>query len=134
EELKMQTLQRTLFVACGAFIAATAWSSAMAAEPRYYDVPKGGRPHDVAADPAAGGPVYYTAQGTGKTEEIALGSGSAPHGVIVGPDGAAWVTDGGQNAMVRVDAKTRAVRVWKLPEDTGYANLNTPTLDANGRV
>jgi len=140
----MQTLQRTLLVACGAFIAATAWSSAMAAEPRYYDVPKGGRPHDVAADPAAGGPVYYTAQGTGKlgildpktgkTEEIALGSGSAPHGVIVGPDGAAWITDGGQNAMVRVDAKTRAVRVWKLPEDTGYANLNTATFDAKGRV
>ncbi len=35
-----------------------------------------------------------------------LGAGSAPHGVIVGPDGAAWITDGGLNAIVRVDAAT----------------------------
>jgi hypothetical protein len=26
---------------------------------------------------------------------------AAPHGVIVGPDGAAWVTEGGQNAIAR---------------------------------
>jgi virginiamycin B lyase len=31
---------------------------------------------------------------SGDVEEIALGSGSAPHGVNVGPGGAAWVTDG----------------------------------------
>ena len=35
-----------------------------------------------------------------------LGAGSSPHGVIVGPDGAAWVTDGGLNAIVRVDPGT----------------------------
>ena len=40
---------------------------------------------------------------SGKTRQIPLGSGSAPHGVIVGPDGAPWVTDGGLNAIVRVD-------------------------------
>ena len=67
-----------------------------------------------------GGPVYYTAQRTGKlgildpktgkVEEIPLGPRSAPHGVIVGPDGAPWITDGGQNAIVRVDPKTRAVQ------------------------
>ena len=115
-----------------------------AADPVYFDVPKGAHPHDVAATPEAGGPVYYTAQATGKlgildpktgkVEEIALGARSAPHGVIVGPDGAAWITDGGQNAIVRVDAKTRAVRVWPLPEGTGYTNLNTPTFDRKGRV
>jgi hypothetical protein len=59
---------------------------------------------------------------------------SAPHGVIVGPDGAAWITDGGQNAIVRVDPKTREVKVWPLPADTGYANLNTLTFDKKGRV
>jgi virginiamycin B lyase len=88
--------------------------------------------------------VYYTAQGsgklgildpkTGKADEIPLGPRSAPHGVIVGPDGAAWVTDSGQNAIVRVDPKTRAVRVWTLPADTGYANLNTATFDRKGRI
>ena len=81
-------------------------------------------PHDVAAAPAPGAPVYYTAQAsgklgildpkTGKVVEIALGTRSAPHGVVVGPDGAAWITDGGQNAIVRVDPKTRDVRKWAV--------------------
>jgi virginiamycin B lyase len=66
--------------------------------------------HDIA--PAPDGGVWFSAQRsghlgwfdprTGKTELIALGSGSSPHGVIAGPDGAAWLTDGGQNAIVRV--------------------------------
>ncbi|MEP7085186.1 MAG: lyase, partial [Betaproteobacteria bacterium] len=104
----------------------------------------GGHPHDVAAAPTAGGPVYYTAQSTGKlgildaksgkVVEVALGSRSSPHGVIVGPDGAAWITDGGQNAIVRVDPITHAVKVWPLPADTGYTNLNTATFDKKGRI
>ncbi|MEO8305105.1 MAG: SMP-30/gluconolactonase/LRE family protein [Betaproteobacteria bacterium] len=119
-------------------------SFAEAAEPVYFAVGRGSHPHDVAAAPAAGGPVYYTAQTTGKLgvldpktgkfEEIPLGPNSAPHGVIVGPDGAPWVTDGGQNAIVRVDPKTHAVRVWPLPKDAEYANLNTLTFDRKGRV
>ena len=32
---------------------------AQAAEVRYYDVPKGARPHDVAPDPKPGGPVDH---------------------------------------------------------------------------
>jgi virginiamycin B lyase len=121
-----------------------AMTAVAAAAPSYFDVPRGSHPHDVAASPAAGGPVYYTAQmtgklgildpGNGKYEEIALGSGSAPHGVIVGPDGNAWITDGGQNAIVRVDAKTHAVKVWPLPRDTPNVNLNTLTFDHRGRV
>ena len=114
------------------------------AEPAYFDVARGANPHDVAAAPTPGGPVYYTAQSTGKLgildpktrkfEEIPLGPNSAPHGVIVGPDGAPWITDSGQNAIVRVDPATRAVRVWPLPADAGYANLNTLTFDRKGRV
>ena len=117
---------------------------ARAAEPAYFAVGHGSHPHDVAAAPAAGGPVYYTAQTTGrlgvldpktgKFEEISLGPNSAPHGVVVGPDGAPWITDGGQNAIVRVDPKTRAIRVWPLPRDVEYANLNTLTFDRKGRV
>ncbi len=118
--------------------------SAACVAPAYYDVPRGSGPHDVAAAPGPGGPVYFTAQASGKlgildpksgkTVEVPLGSGSAPHGVIVGPDGNAWVTDGGQNAIVRVDAQTRAVKAWPLPADTGYANLNTLTFDKKGRI
>jgi virginiamycin B lyase len=61
-----------------------------------------------------------------------LGAGSAPHGVIVGPDGAPWITDGGLNAIVRVDPRTRKVRRFPLPASTGYANLNTATFDKRG--
>ena len=114
------------------------------AAPAYFEVARGSHPHDVAATPGAGGLVYYTAQMTGKLgildpktgkyEEIALGAGSAPHGVIVGPDGAAWITDGGQNAIVRVDARSHAVKVWPLPKDTPNVNLNTLSFDRKGRV
>jgi putative ABC transport system substrate-binding protein len=49
-----------------------------------------------------------------------------------GPDGAAWITDSGQNAIVRFDPKTEEIKVWKLPEDAGYANLNTAAFDKDG--
>jgi Streptogramin lyase len=54
--------------------------------------------------------------------------------VIVGPDGAAWVTEGGQNAIARVDPLTQQVRLFPLPKQFSRANLNTPTFDKNGVV
>jgi len=107
-----------------------------------YPLPPRITAHDVWADPAPGGPVWFSGQSsgnagrldpkTGKVELIPLGDGSAPHGVILDRDGSAWFTDGGQNAIVRVDAKTREVKKWLLPRDTGYANLNTATFDKAG--
>lgn len=52
--------------------------------------------------------------------------------MIVGPDGAAWVTDSGLNANVRVDPATRAVQVFPLPKEFPDANLNTGTFDKKG--
>ena len=106
-----------------------------------FPVPLGSGPHDVA--PANDGKtVWYTAQlsgqlgrldpTTGKTHQIPLSNGSAPHGIIVGPDGAPWITDGGLNAIVRVDPNTDKVKLFPLPLGTGYANLNTATFDRNG--
>ncbi|MGE3984129.1 MAG: lyase, partial [Dehalococcoidia bacterium] len=69
---------------------------------------------------------------SGEVREIALGAGSAPHGVIVGPDGAAWVTDGGLNAIVRVDPTSSEVKVYRLPAPATNANLNTAAFDRNG--
>jgi len=107
-----------------------------------YPVPSGHGLHDVWADATPGGPVWISAQRSGhlgildpksgKVEFVPLGPGSSPHGVIAGADGAPWLTDGGQNAIVRVDPKTRAVKAWKLPSDWGYTNLNTAIFDGKG--
>lgn len=96
--------------------------------------------HDLA--PAPDGGVWFTAQAsghlgwfepkTGRTELIALGSGSSPHGVIQGPDKAAWVTDSGQNAIVRVSWPDQKVQAFPLPAGTPYANLNTCAFDGAG--
>ena len=113
---------------------------AVAAGTQLFELPDGAGPHDVA--PAPDGSIWYTAQPqgalgildpkTGAVRHVPLGEGSAPHGVIQGPDGAAWITDSGQNAIVRYDPKTQKVEVWKLPEEVGYANLNTGAFDGDG--
>ncbi|HEV8282619.1 MAG TPA: hypothetical protein VGQ02_12210 [Candidatus Limnocylindrales bacterium] len=94
--------------------------------------------------PAVDGGVWYTAQNvgilghldpaTGKVRETRLGAGSAPHGVIVGQGGAAWVTDSGLNAIIRVDPGTAAVKTFPLPADRPGANLNTAAFDGNGML
>lgn len=96
--------------------------------------------HDLA--PASDGGVWFTAQasghlgwfdpGTGRTELVALGTGSSPHGVIQGPDRAAWITDGGQNAIARVSWPDRKVTLFPLPANTPFANLNTAAFDGAG--
>jgi virginiamycin B lyase len=139
-------LSLALAAACAAFAlpACAQPASPPAAETqartKVFQLPAGARAHDVA--PAPDGKIWYTAQrqgalgildpATGATRHVALGEGSSPHGVIQGPDGAAWITDSGQNAIVRYDPKTEAVRVWKLPAETGYANLNTGAFDGEG--
>jgi virginiamycin B lyase len=107
-----------------------------------FKVGPGQGPHDVA--PAADGGIWYTAQRTGELgwldpqsgefQMTKLGAGSAPHGVIVGRDGNAYVTDGGLNAIVRVDAKTKKVTTWPLPAGRGNANLNTASFDSDGTL
>ena len=114
------------------------------AAPVYFDVSRGSHPHDVAAARLPAGrsttrrnrpaSSAYSIRRRASSRRSRSAPRSAPHGVIVGPDGAAWITDGGQNAIVRVDPKTREVKVWPLPRDAGYANLNTLTFDKKGRV
>jgi virginiamycin B lyase len=124
--------------AWGLPFAAPAQSARMQSWP--LDTPRATGIHDVA--PAPDGGVWFTAQRsghlgwfdpkTGRTELVALGRGSSPHGVIQGPDQAAWITDSGQNAIVRVGWPDRAVRAFPLPDGTPYANLNTCAFDGDG--
>lgn len=103
----------------GAIIVA---SPAAAQQVRYCEVPPGGQAHDVAVAPD--GEVWWTVQRGGD------------HGILDprGPDGNAWITDGGQNAIVRVDLATRPGRVWPLPADIGPVDMNTATFDHRGRI
>jgi virginiamycin B lyase len=123
-----------------AALACACATSSFAGQATYYQLPAGNFPHDVA--PAPDGKVWYTGQAkgvlglfdpkTGKNQDIPLGPNAAPHGVIVGPDGAPWITEGGQNAIARVDPVTHAVKLFPLPKDSGYTNLNTATFDKKG--
>jgi len=142
----IETMRRSgrALLILGAMLVLLSQSSSGAAPGSYtlqeYPVPAGSHPHDVA--PAADGGVWYTAQtagelgylnpATGTTKHVKLGERAAPHGVIVGPDGAPWVTDGGLNAIVRVDPKAGSVHRYPLPPDKGWADLNTATFDRRG--
>jgi virginiamycin B lyase len=134
------TIAAALMVAAACGAPAETAETATTASTQIFQLPEGARVHDVA--PAPDGTIWYTAQRqgalgildpkTGKIRQIPLGPGSAPHGVVQGPDGAAWITDSGQNAIVRFDPKTEKIDVWKLPEEVGYANLNTGAFDGSG--
>ena len=113
--VSQRSWMRTLVAALAALGAATAQTV------DHFPVPAGSHPHDVA--PAADGDgVWFTAQrsghlgfldpDTGEVRLVPLGQGSRPHGVIVGPDGAAWVTDGVLNAIVRFDPSTESFEAF----------------------
>lgn len=134
--------RRTLLAAAAASALAPGAARAQAPSLSSFALPKDGYPHDVA--PGPDGIVWYSGQKlgvlgrldprTGETRHIPLGEGAAPHGVLMGGDGAVWITEGGQNAIARYAPASGELKLWKLPEQTGYANLNTLTFDQRGRV
>jgi virginiamycin B lyase len=142
--------RRTFLALTGAAVAVGAGAKrAEAAVPpgyrvTYFDVrPQGGGRAGARDITAAGdGTFWFCGQrnGTlnrlnprdGSVRVVNLGQGSAPHGVIRGPDGAAWVTDGGQNAIARVDPGDHSVKLWRLPERFPNTNLNTGVFDLSG--
>jgi virginiamycin B lyase len=135
-------MNRIILGASLALLLSTASFSANAYETKVFANPNHLYIHDVS--PAPGGLVYWTAQSdgflgildpkTGQSKLVKLGPDSAPHGVIQAKDGKAWITDGGQNAIVSYDPKSEQVKVYPLPADTGYTNLNTPTIGGDGNV
>jgi virginiamycin B lyase len=116
---------------------------------RQFQAPVGTNPHDVAVDQTKSGPVWFTAQGSGELGKldpktgnktfIKLGNapgspmnGSAPHGIIIGPDDGLWITDEFLKAIVRVDPKTEEIKLFPIPANITNNKLNTATFDKNG--
>jgi len=139
-------LTRRMWIALGALAVAAPWPRRVQGSdgPTLRSWPLGTKErtgiHDVA--PAPDGGVWFSAQrsghlgwfdpASGRTELVPLGAGSAPHGVIRGPDKAAWLTDSGANAIVRVSWPQREVKRYPLPAGSAYANLNTAAFDGAG--
>lgn len=109
-------------------------------ETKVFDLPVGTNVNSLS--PAPDGKVWFTAlkpgvlgildPSTGKVRFVQLGKDSAPHDVIAGKDGNAWITDAGQNAIVRVNTKTDELKVWPLPQGLGRASLNGAVFDRDG--
>ncbi len=53
-------------------------------------------------------------------------------GWLRGERGHCRVTEGGQNAIARIDPATRAVKLFPLPKERRDANLNTASFDRQG--
>src|SRR6266480_3115176 len=95
-----------------------------------YAIPRGHYAHDVWADAAPGGPVWFSAQrggelgildpASGKVEFVPLGPGSAPHGVIAGADGAPWLTDGGEMKVFDAPKGRGAYGIHATPQGVVY--------------
>jgi virginiamycin B lyase len=117
--------------------------------PREFQAPNGTHPHDVAVDPANNGPIWFPAQGSGELGKLDPSTGnitliplanksgphmgsSAPHGIILGPDGGLWITDKLLKGIVRVDPKTEEIKAFPIPENITNNNLNTATFDKKG--
>ena len=132
-------------VALGALASAAHAALAKTAAPVYFEVADGSHPHDVAAAPDAWRRRCITPRSApansassirrpARSRKIPLGPGSAPHGVIVGPDGAPWITDSGQNAIVRVDPKTREVRGGRCRRIPLCESQHRDVRPAKGRI
>ena len=124
-------------------LALLAWSPAWAEVTVHeYLVPEGHGVHDLWVDRAQDGPVWFSAPvsgrlgildpKSGKIVFIALGASASPYSVTVAADGAPWLADCAQNAIVRVDPKTYALKAWRLPATSGYVNLNAVAFGAGG--
>jgi len=128
-------------VAAPAIIARPAAASENGGRIRRFTAPAGSRSRDVACSTSEPY-VWFCGQGNGTLNrldprdgairEVRLGDGAAPHGVVFGPDGALWSTEGGQNAIARVDPSNFSVTLFRLPAERARANLNTGLFDPRG--
>lgn len=102
----------------------------------HFDVPAVKGAHGLAA--AADGAIWVCGHknGTlgrfdprsGETRIIELGQGSVPRSLLYGADGALWLTDAGQNAILRVEAASGRIDAFNLPAERPHADLDAAVL------
>lgn len=107
--------------------------SASALDTQAFDLPAGTYVQSIAQGP--NGKLWFTAQRpgalgeldpkTGAVRLIPIGDKATPIIVAVGKDGNPYMTDMGQNAIVRVDAKTNEVKRFPVPQDRGAIAVNS---------
>lgn len=117
-------------------------AAVQAADIRTYDVPHGARPHDVAPDPAPGGPVWYTAQGqgalgrldpaTGKVKVWKSPRGSGPYGIATTSKGEVCYASLAGNHIAHVELATGEATVIEPP--TPRQGARRVWGDSDGRV
>ncbi len=125
-----------------ALLAILSCGTVSAADVTYYPVPTGTAPSDVA--PATDGRVWFTAQRqgcvglldpmTGQSQLIPLGVGASPRALVVDQDGAAWISDPGLDALVRVDPTDLSVRSFPLKGTAADTGLEGIALDRSGNL
>jgi virginiamycin B lyase len=99
----------------------------------------------MARDPVQGpdGHIWWVAQfaagnllgrldpKTGEMKEFPLPEGTLPHSVTPDAQGVLWVSGNGNGTIVRVDPKTAAMKVYKMP-DPAAKDPHTMVFDRNG--
>ena len=129
-----------LGVAAIAALSVLSGAPASALETKIYDLPAGVSASSVAGAP--NGKIWFTSArpgalgtldpATGQVTSLPLGEKSGPSGLTTDKAGNAWIADGGQNAILSVDAKTNAIKTFPMPQDLGRVNLNTIVFDRDG--
>ena len=114
--------------------------AAQALETKIFDLPAGMSASTVASGPD--GKLWFTTArpgalgtldtATGAVSTLPLGEKSGPSGLVTDKSANAWIADGGQNAILRVNAKTNEITTFPMPQDLGRVNLNTVVFDHDG--
>ena len=131
-----------ILLASAALVFAT--TMAQTADMTFYQLPPGSFPHDVA--PAQDGTVWFSGQSqgfagrfdpkTGQLEKIPLGSGAAPHGVALTPDGtSAYVSDSDDKAVSQYSRSTSTGQLTAIAPGRRSAGVSPYGLavSADGR-
>jgi virginiamycin B lyase len=104
-----------------------------------YDLPAGSEPYGIAL---SGGYVWFTMRSAnqigrlnmadGNINSYALGSGAAPTGIAVAPNGIVWFAQSGSNSLGRLDPGSS--NLTSIPYMTANAQLHDVAVQNNNSI